>query len=416
MSQFVDECSLNVRGGDGGAGAVSFRREARVPKGGPDGGDGGDGGSIRLEADHNVASLLAFRDHPHRRAPNGNHGSGGKRHGRSAEDLVVKVPEGTTVYDFKEGHVIADLVSHGDRWLAAQSGIGGRGNARFLSNRRRAPSFAEQGEEGEERWIRLELRLMADIALVGFPNAGKSTLISSISAARPKIDSYPFTTLEPNLGVVHSDDDGPDFIVADVPGLIAGASEGKGLGHRFLRHLERARALVILLDLCEESQRPANEQLLILEEELKAYKPELLNRPRLVIGSRADIASSDSDSDFSGERISAVTGQGISNLVHNMRDLVVTAREVVPSRSPVILHRPEAVDIAIEVSENGVWEVINRKVVRLANLNDLTNPDSLAYLQEQFRKLGVDRALKKAGVQSGDSVKIGKLEFEYEED
>ena len=248
MSQFVDECGLNVRGGDGGAGAVSFRREAHVPKGGPDGGDGGDGGGIWMVADHNLASLLAFRDHPHRRAGSGTHGSGAKRHGRAADDLIVKVPEGTTVHDLHSGELLADLVNHGDRWLAAEAGHGGRGNAKFLSNRRRAPSFAEQGEEGEERWLRLELRLMADVALVGYPNVGKSTLISRISAAKPRIADYPFTTLEPNLGVVRPDGR-PEFVVADIPGLIEGASEGRGLGHRFLRHIERANVLLVMIDL-----------------------------------------------------------------------------------------------------------------------------------------------------------------------
>ncbi|HUO47783.1 MAG TPA: GTPase ObgE, partial [Acidimicrobiales bacterium] len=242
MSGFVDECQLNVRGGDGGAGCVSTRREAHVPKGGPDGGDGGDGGDVWLVADRNVASLLAFRDHPHRRAGSGTHGQGKKRHGRRGDDLEVPVPEGTEVRD-GDGHLVADLVRAGDRWRAAAGGRGGRGNARFLSNRRRAPSFAEQGEPGEERWLRLELKLMADVALVGFPNVGKSTLISRISAAKPKIADYPFTTLEPNLGVVSTGE--TEFVVADVPGLIEGASEGRGLGHRFLRHVERARVLVV---------------------------------------------------------------------------------------------------------------------------------------------------------------------------
>ena len=232
MSQFVDECGLNLTAGDGGAGSVSFRREAHVPKGGPDGGDGGDGGNIWLEADHNVASLLSFRDHPHRKAESGTHGSGGKRHGKSADDLVIRVPEGTTVYDFYTDEPLVDLVSTGDKWLAVRAGRGGRGNAKFLTNRRRAPSFAEQGEHGEERWLRLELKLLADVALVGFPNAGKSTLISRISAAKPRIADYPFTTLEPNLGVVRPTGRS-DFIVADIPGLIEGASAGKGLGHQF---------------------------------------------------------------------------------------------------------------------------------------------------------------------------------------
>ena len=246
MSAFVDEAQVHVKGGNAGAGSVSFRREAHVAKGGPDGGDGGAGGDVCLVADRNVASLLGFRDHPHRRAGNGSHGMGKARHGKAGSDLEVPVPEGTVVRD-ASGAVLADLVSAGDRWLAARGGQGGRGNARFLSNRRRAPSFAEQGELGEERWLDLELKLLADVALVGFPNAGKSTLISRISAAKPKVADYPFTTLEPHLGVVRFQDH--EFVVADIPGLIEGASEGRGLGHRFLRHIERARALVVLVDL-----------------------------------------------------------------------------------------------------------------------------------------------------------------------
>src|SRR6184192_2934732 len=271
MSQFVDEAGLHVRGGDGGAGSVSFRREAHVPRGGPDGGDGGKGGDVWLIADRNVASLLGFRDHPHRRAANGTHGQGGGRHGANGADTRVAVPEGTTVKD-KDGTLIADLVREGDTWLAAHGGRGGRGNARFLSNRRRAPSFAEQGEAGEERWLDLELKLMADVALVGFPNAGKSTLISRISAAKPKIADYPFTTLQPHLGVVRYDD--AEFVVADIPGLIEGASEGRGLGHQFLRHIERARVLLVLLDLVAADGRPPEEQERVLVEELGRYRPE----------------------------------------------------------------------------------------------------------------------------------------------
>ena len=239
MAGFVDEAQLNVRGGDGGAGCVSMRREGPVAMGGPNGGDGGKGGDVWLVANRNVASLVAFKDYPHRRAGNGVHGQGKDMHGRRGEDLEIQVPEGTVVKDLYTGEVLADLVHHGDRWMAVAGGRGGRGNARFLSNSRRAPMFAEQGEEGEERWFKLELKLMADVALVGYPNAGKSTFISVISAAKPKIANYPFTTLEPHLGVVRMDDES-EFVVADIPGLIEGAAEGKGLGHQFLRHIERA--------------------------------------------------------------------------------------------------------------------------------------------------------------------------------
>src|SRR5438067_9512330 len=273
-SGFVDEAQLHVRAGDGGAGAVSFRRESHVPRGGPDGGDGGNGGDVWLVADRNVASLLGFRDHPHRRATSGAHGQGKRRHGRSGDDLVVPVPEGTMVKD-ANGVMIADLVHEGDRHLAAEGGAGGRGNARFLSNRRRAPSFAEQGEAGDERWLRLELKLVADVALVGFPNVGKSTLISVISAAKPKIADYPFTTLEPNLGVVRLGE--TEFVVADVPGLIEGASEGRGLGHQFLRHVERARVLCVLIDLAwTTSGAPEpSAQLRVLLDELVRHQPDL---------------------------------------------------------------------------------------------------------------------------------------------
>ena len=422
MSGFVDECGLNVRGGDGGAGCVAFRREAHVAKGGPDGGDGGRGGDIWLVADNNVASLLAFRDHPHRRATSGTHGQGKRKHGAGGEDLIVPVPEGTTVYA-QDGELLADLVTTGDRWLAAQGGQGGRGNARFLSNRRRAPAFAEQGEEGEERWLRLELRLMADVALVGFPNVGKSTLISRISAAKPKIADYPFTTLEPNLGVVRMPDDsarpGVEFVVADIPGLIEGASEGKGLGHQFLRHVERARALVVLLDLSPVAERPPAEQEEVLLRELGDYQADLLDRPRLIIGSRADLADGQGDED--AERVldvSAVTGQGLPELVGRMASLVSDARaaEGADRDHAFVVHRPEQEGVRIEREDDGSFRVIGRQAERAVALSDLTNADALEYAQHRLRKVGVDRALARAGAQEGDTVRIGAVAFDYEPD
>ena len=405
MSGFVDECGLHVKAGDGGAGSVSFRREAHVPKGGPDGGDGGNGGDVWLIADRNVASLLAFRDHPHRRATDGVHGQGKRKHGRNGEDMNVAVPEGTIVKD-QDGRLLADLVHEGDRYLSAEGGRGGRGNARFLSNRRRAPSFAEQGEVGEEHWLKLELKLMADVALVGFPNVGKSTLISVISAAKPKIADYPFTTLEPNLGVVRVDDT-TDFIVADIPGLIEGASEGKGLGHQFLRHVERARVLCILLDAAWESAGlpEPEEQERVLLRELGNYQPELLDRPRVVVRSRADIANSDG--------LSAITRQGVDELVHRLAQAVQDARQSVETPSAFVVHRPVAQGFRIE-REGGGWRVVGRQAERAVALSDLTNPDALAYAQRRLQKMGVDRALARAGVQEGELVRIGQLEFEYE--
>jgi GTPase len=415
VSQFVDECNIHVKAGDGGAGSVSFRREAHVAKGGPDGGDGGSGGDVWLVADHNVASLLAFKDQPFRRAGDGTHGQGKRRHGAAGRELLVPVPEGTVVLD-RDGTVLADLVRARDRYLAAEGGRGGRGNARFLSNRRRAPAFAEQGEEGEERWLRLELKLLADVALVGFPNVGKSTLISRISAAKPKVADYPFTTLEPHLGVVRLDD-GYEFVVADIPGLIEGASQGRGLGHRFLRHIERARVLCVLLDLAPVAERPPADQLEVLLAELAAYQPDLLERERVVIGSRADLVA---DGTVPGEveldlRVSAVTGAGVAQLTGRMADAVRRARAALPAPSQFVVHRPVRAGYEV-VREGGGWVVEGREATRAVALSDLTRPDALAEAQRRLHRLGVDRALARAGAQPGDPVRIGSLVFDYEDD
>ena len=412
MSQFVDECNLHVKGGDGGAGSVSFRREAHVPFGGPDGGDGGDGGDVWLVADHNVASLLAFRDHPFRRADDGTHGAGKKRHGKSGVDLVVAVPEGTVIRD-REGTVLADLVRHGDRFLAAAGGRHGRGNARFLSNKRRAPGFAEQGEVGEEHWFRMELKLLADVALVGFPSVGKSTLISVISAAKPKIADYPFTTLEPNLGVVRLDD-GVEFVVADLPGLIEGASEGKGIGDRFLRHVERARVLVVLLDLAPTSMHSPEDQQAILLRELADYDPALLERPRIVVGSRADL--DDGTWDWDGDRIAAVTGEGVRPLVGRMAQAVTDARAALPEPETYVVHRLEGEGFTVARDEVGDWVVEGRQAIRAVALSDLTNAEALDEAHRRLKALGIDKALARAGARPGDTVHIGRLSFDYEAD
>ena len=411
MSGFVDEAQLNVRGGDGGAGAVAVRREAHVPLGGPDGGDGGKGGDVWLEADRNVSSLLAFRDHPHRKATSGAHGQGKRKHGPGGTDLVVAVPEGTTVHD-QSGELLADLVNAGDRWLAAAGGRGGRGNARFLSNRRRAPSFAEQGEPGQERWLNLELRLLADVALVGFPNVGKSTLISRISAAKPKIADYPFTTLEPNLGVVRMDE-GDELVVADIPGLIEGASEGRGLGHQFLRHIERARALVVLIDLAAGTAEEPAEQERILLAELEGHQPDLVTRPRVVAGSRVDVADPARLDAWSGPTFSGVTGTGVPELVGAMAQAVREARSAEPAPEPFVVHHPAPEGLAIHRIDTGAYVVEGRAVERAVALSDLTNLEALAYVQERLKSLGVDKALAKAGASEGDTVHIGSFTFDY---
>jgi GTPase len=422
MSQFVDECQLNVRGGDGGAGCVSFRREGPVVHGGPNGGDGGKGGDVWLVADHNVASLLAFRDHPHRRAGNGVHGKGKDLHGKRGEDLVIAVPEGTVVTDMYTGELLAELLHHGDRWLAAAGGRGGRGNAKFLSNRRRAPTFAEQGEYGESRWLKLELRLMADVALVGFPNVGKSTLISVISAAKPKIADYPFTTLEPNLGVVRLDDS-TEFVVADIPGLIEGASEGRGLGHQFLRHVERARVLCLLVDLAAVDGTSAADQERVLLAELGSYRPDLLERPRLVVATKADLTASTARADLGfavdgRERfvISAVTHDGVDRLVGAMARLVGEARTAAPEVDGVVLLRPEATGAMVERLDDGAFRVRGRDVERTVALNDVTTPDAQTYISHRLERLGVNKLLARHGARDGDVVWIGDFSFEYRDD
>ncbi len=328
---FLDEVVLTVAGGDGGAGCVAFRREKYVPKGGPAGGDGGAGGSVWLEATSRENTLLRYRYKREYRAPGGRPGEGSLRTGRSGEDLVLPVPLGTEVWDEDGVTRLADLVEEGQRFLAAKGGRGGRGNAFFTTATRQAPRFAQPGEPGEVRRLKLVLKLLADIGLVGWPNAGKSTLVSRISAARPEIGDYPFTTLVPHLGVVDAGEF-RSFVVADIPGLIEGASEGRGLGHRFLRHVERCRALAFLVDVSSAEGRDPVADLEVLERELVAYSPALARRPRLVLATKVD-ALDDPDRlarlrEAAGKRgvpflaISAVTGEGLPELVREMDRLV----------------------------------------------------------------------------------------------
>ncbi len=436
MPGFVDEAQIHAKAGDGGAGAVSFRREAHVAKGGPDGGDGGRGGDVWLVASRRMASLLAFGDHPHRRGGDGVHGRGKARHGAAGADTVVEVPEGTVVRG-QDGVVLADLASAGHRWMAARGGRGGKGNARFLSNRRRAPAFAEQGEVGEERWLDLELKLTADVALVGFPNAGKSTLISRISAARSPVADYPFTTLRPHLGVVRvgSGADATEVVVADIPGLIEGASQGRGLGHRFLRHVERARGLVVLVDLAAADGRSPGDQERVLLQELGSYRPELLERPRLVVGTKVDLVTAEAgDGAVTGEgqvaalagqaggnggpqlRISAVTGAGLGGFLGCLTDLVDGSSQEQPEAEGIVVHRPEPEGFEVEREADGAFLVRGRTAERAVALSDLTDAQALDYAQGRLRRLGVLRALARAGARPGDQVRIGGLAFTYERD
>jgi GTPase len=419
MSGFVDQAQLHARAGNGGAGAVSWRREAHVERGGPDGGDGGHGGDVWVVASVNQSSLLGFRDHPFRRATDGEHGSGQRRHGARGRDVEVPVPVGTVVRD-GDGIVVCDLLADGARALVAEGGQGGRGNARFLSNRRRAPAFAEQGERGQERWLDMELKLMADVALVGFPNAGKSTLISTVSAAKPKVADYPFTTLEPHLGVVRVGGvrDATEFVMADVPGLVEGAAEGKGLGHRFLRHIERARVLVLLLDLGApllEGETPATQQRVLLSE-LGSYRPELLDRPRLVVGSKADIGTDDEG--VCDTLVSAATGHGVRALTDRLAGLVGTARaaEVAADAGALVVHRPAAEGVGVERAGPGAWVVVGRAAERAVALSDLNDSGAQAEAVRRLRRLGVDRALARAGARDGDEVTVGAMTFTWGED
>jgi len=363
-----------------------------------------------LVADRNVASLLAFRDHPHRRAASGSHGGGTKRRGASGDDLEVRVPPGTTVRD-RNGALLADLVGHGDRYVAARGGQGGAGNARFLTNARRAPGFAEQGEYGEEIWLELELRLLADAALVGFPNAGKSTLISRVSAARPRIADYPFTTLEPHLGVVRFHEH--EFVLADIPGIVEGAAEGRGLGHEFLRHTERARVLVLVLDLAEVGGVDPEHQETVLLDELRRYRPELLERPRIVVGNKSDVAAFGLEEGPDRFRVSAVTGEGLDPFLGALAEAVEAARLLEPERAAFVVHRPTEEGFSVVRDDDGTLRVTGRQAERVVAMADLTNAEAIDYVQGRFRRMGVERALERAGVSEGDTVRVGDIELEY---
>jgi GTPase len=410
---FVDEARLEVWAGAGGNGSSAFHREPYKPKGGPDGGDGGRGGHIILKADHSVGTLLDVRNHPHIKAGRGAHGSGKTRHGAGGEDRVIAVPAGTVVRDEKDV-VLADLAASGQEVMAARGGRGGRGNARFATATRRAPTFAEKGEPGEHKVLRLELRLLADVGLVGFPNAGKSTLIARISAARPKVADYPFTTLTPNLGVVSYDDE--SFVVADIPGLVPGASKGKGLGHRFLRHVSRAAVLLFLVDTTAEDRDPVGD-VEALRQEIDAFDSELSRRPALVAATKID-AGRDAlprilEVHPEALPVSAVTGDGINDLVARLAKEVADARSARPTPTGYVRHVTREEPISVE-RENGGWRVRGRRPERAVATTNMDNDEAVARLQRALIKMGVERALHEAGARTGEEVRIGETSFDFE--
>lgn len=416
---FVDRVRIRVKGGAGGAGVASFKRQKGRPRGKPTGGSGGRGGDVLLEADPDVSTLLAFSRQTHWSAGDGTHGEGDLRHGRTGDDLILRVPPGTTVRD-DERVVLADLVEPGQRVAVAVGGRGGRGNAAFVGRERRAPTFAEQGEYGEAAWITLELKLLADAALIGFPNAGKSTLISRVSAARPKVADYPFTTLEPHLGVVEVV--GRQFVLADIPGLVEGAADGRGLGHEFLRHTERARVLVVLLDPTPIQERPYQEQLTVLRRELARHSPELAERPQVVAVNKIDVfddlAGIAAWADAQPEDVhlvSAVAGDGLPRLLHAIVDAVDTAERAAPDREGFVLHRPLPPSFTVR-RDGDRWVVEGRAAERAIGLDDLTVPETADFAARRLRRLGVDDALAAAGAAPGDDVRIGDLVFTYDPD
>ncbi len=431
----IDKAKIYVRGGDGGNGIVAFRRAKFEPHGGPSGGDGGDGGSVILRVDQSLSTLLDFHYRSHFRAERGQHGEGSNRRGASGADLVLAVPPGTVVRDAETGAVLADLVTPGDQFVAARGGRGGRGNARFKGSMRQAPRFAEKGEPGQERWLILELKLIADVGLVGFPNAGKSTILSRISAARPEIAPYPFTTTEPVLGVCQLGE-GRSLVVADVPGLIGGAHAGAGLGLEFLRHLERTRVLIHVLDAAGTEGRHPLDDFQQVRNELAQYGVGLETRPFVIALNKMDLPEAQNmlpqlRDVLAGAAplfpVSGVTGEGLTALLEAVWQLVQAekakdAQPEVPATTASaaageVVIRPAPVDAGgfTVRREGGHYVVEGEEIERLWAVADVENPEALEYLRRVMARKGVIRALKRAGAQPGDRVVIGKIETTFVE-
>jgi GTP-binding protein len=425
-TMFLDRVKILVRAGDGGDGAATFRREAHVPRGGPDGGDGGRGGSIHLRVDAGQTTLRDFQHRHHFKATPGGRGSRARRHGKAGDDLVLEVPPGTAVYDDATGELLADLVAVGQEGMVARGGRGGLGNTHFKTSTHQAPRHAQKGEPGEERWLRLELRLIADIGLVGLPNAGKSTLLAALTAATPKIADYPFTTLEPNLGVMElGDDDERRPTIADVPGLIEGASDGAGLGHAFLRHVERTRILVHVVDGAARDPEWDHD---VIRTELEAHDPALLAKPMLVVFNKLDLAGArDAWPAFRRAReaqglavvaVSATGGEGMTALRSRLGDLLpdAEAMDAPPEPSGVVVHRIEALPdgFAVEVDTDGAFRVTGRRIERIAAQTNFDVEESAERFQRDLARLGIDAELRRAGIVAGDLVRIGRTELVWE--
>ncbi|MEH7399741.1 MULTISPECIES: GTPase ObgE [Bacillaceae] len=425
---FIDQVKIYVKGGDGGNGMVAFRREKYVPKGGPAGGDGGRGANVVFKVDEGLRTLMDFRYKRHFKADRGQHGMSKNQHGKNAEDMIVKVPPGTIVTDADSGELIADLTMDGQTAIIARGGRGGRGNSRFASPANPAPEIAENGEPGKERNIKLELKVLADVGLVGFPSVGKSTLLSVVSSARPKIADYHFTTIVPNLGVVETEDN-RSFVMADLPGLIEGAHQGVGLGHQFLRHIERTRVIVHVIDMSGLEGRDPYEDYLTINQELKEYNLRLTERPQVVVANKMDIPEAEENlikfKEQVGDEvqifpISAVTRQGLRDLLFTVADLVETTPEFPlhdeEEDKPLrVLYKYQKEEPTFEITResDGTFVVKGEELEKLFKMTNFEREESIRRFARQMRGMGIDEALRQRGAKNGDIVKISEYEFEF---
>jgi GTP-binding protein len=424
---FVDQVKVYVKGGDGGNGMVAFRREKYEPNGGPAGGDGGRGADVVFRVDEGLRTLMDFRYQKHFKARRGENGRSKSQHGKGAEALVVRVPPGTVVKDADTKEVLADLVRHGQEAVIAKGGRGGRGNIRFATAKNPAPHVAENGEPGDERWVELELKLLADVGLVGYPSVGKSTLLATVSAARPKIGAYHFTTLAPNLGVVEAGE-GRGFVMADLPGLIEGAHEGVGLGHQFLRHVERTKLLVHVVDMAGSEGRDPYQDYIQINEELRRYRETLAQRPQIIAANKMDIPEAAENLElFRAEvgedvpvfPISAVTREGLKELIYAIADRldeIPDASLIDDDYEEVKVYKSESPESPFIIrKENEVFVVEGVRVERLVKMTNFQYEESIRRFAHILKQMGVDDALRERGAQEGDTVRIGEMEFDFEE-